>query len=299
MVRKRKSKTPITKSSTSKPSLDSAKPKSTRTLIRRFHVLLKRRAVLQKQQAAQELQSVESELEALGGLEVYQDMSAIGQGKDRGGGSEVVLIEWLKELGFEGGKAKGKGKEKECVDSEVKLQLLEVGALKPDNYASCSSWISCMPIDLRSRHPDIREQDFLKFDVGANLGKWDAVSLSLVVNFVPDARDRGKMLRIAHDILRPPDPQTSKPHNGGLLFLVLPTPCVTNSRYMTTEHLISICSHIGFTLLHSRCKPGGKVSYWLFTRTDSDYTDTESDKRYAKKVVLREGSDRNNFSILL
>ncbi|KAG8733434.1 hypothetical protein FRC12_018885 [Ceratobasidium sp. 428] len=294
MVRKRKSKTPITKSSTSKPSLDSAKPKSTRTLIRRFHVLLKRRAVLQKQQAVQELQNVESELAALGGLEVYQDMSAIGQGKDRGGGSEVVLVEWLKELGFEGGKAKGnwKGKEKESVSSEAKLQLLEVGALKPDNYASCGSWISCTPIDLRSRHPDIREQDFLKLDVGTNLGKWDVVSLSLVVNFVPDARDR------AHDILRPPDPQTSKPHNGGLLFLVLPTPCVTNSRYMTTEHLISICSHIGFSLLHSRCKPGGKVSYWLFTRTDSD-ADTESDKRYAKKVVLREGSDRNNFSILL
>ncbi|KAG9082215.1 hypothetical protein FRC07_014273, partial [Ceratobasidium sp. 392] len=188
---------------------------------------------------------------------------------------------------------KGKGKAKDSVDEGKKLQLLEVGALKPDNYASCASWISCTPIDLRSRHPDIREQDFLEFDVAANAGKLDVVSLSLVINFVPDAGDRGKMLRISHDILRPPDPGS---HHGGLMFLVLPTPCVTNSRYMTAEHLVSLCSHIGFTLLYERCKPGGKVSYWLFARTDEA---NGSDKSFAKKVGLREGSDRNNFSILL
>lgn len=34
----------------------------------------------------------------MGGLELYQDMSATGQRKDRGGGSEKVLIGWLKEL---------------------------------------------------------------------------------------------------------------------------------------------------------------------------------------------------------
>ncbi|QRV90111.1 nucleolus protein [Ceratobasidium sp. AG-Ba] len=297
MVRKRKSKQPITKSVTS--STDSAKPKSTRTVIRQFHVLLKRRAHLQKRapkpNSAEELElgSIESQIAALGGLEAYQDMSAIGQGKDRGGGSETVLIGWLKELGLD---SKGKkNKDKGEIESKgSKLQLLEVGALKPDNYASCSSWISCTPIDLRSRHPDIREQDFLQFDVEANAGQLDIVSLSLVVNFVPDARDRGKMLRISHDILRPPDPGSHT--NGGLMFLVLPTPCVTNSRYMTTEHLLSICAHLGFTLLRERCKPGGKVSYWLFTRTDEA---DGSDKSFAKKSVLREGSDRNNFSILL
>jgi 25S rRNA (adenine2142-N1)-methyltransferase len=199
------------------------------------------------------------------------------------------------------------------------LQLLEVGALKPDNYASCSSWISCTPIDLRSRHPDIREQDFLKFEVDANLGKLDIISLSLVINFVPEAKDRGesstgrglsrvrflailtgKMLRIAHDVLRPPVSQASKSANGGLLFLVLPTPCVSNSRYMTSQHLISICDHVGFTLLKERCKPGGKVSYWLFTRSDdADIVLGRSDGGFTKKTVLREGSDRNNFSILL
>jgi 25S rRNA (adenine2142-N1)-methyltransferase len=70
-------------------------------------------------------------------------------------------------------------------------RLLEVGALKPDNYMTCSSWIDTTPIDLRSRHPSILEQDFLLLDETENREKWDSISLSLVLNFVPDARDRG------------------------------------------------------------------------------------------------------------
>ncbi|KAF8599617.1 nucleolus protein [Ceratobasidium sp. AG-I] len=304
MARKRKTKTPITVSSATRSSLDSAKPKATRAVIRRFHVLIRRRAILQKQTARDvvaelELRGVEAEIESLGGLEKYQAMSAIGQGKDRGGGSEGVLIQWLRDMGLDRS-VKGKGKGKEVTVEEGKLKLLEVGALKPDNYASCSSWVSCTPIDLRSRHPDILEQDFLRFDVDTHLGKLDVVSLSLVINFVPDAKDRGKMLQIAHDILRPSDTQLSQSPNGGLLFLVLPTPCVTNSRYMTSERLISICAHIGFALLQERCKAGGKVSYWLFARADDrDRVMGDPGGEFTKKFVLREGSDRNNFSILL
>lgn len=70
-------------------------------------------------------------------------------------------------------------------------RLLEVGALKPDNYRTCTRWIQNTPIDLRSRHPAIKEQDFLLLDPTENEKKWDAISLSLVVNFVPGAKDRG------------------------------------------------------------------------------------------------------------
>lgn len=37
----------------------------------------------------------------MGGLEAYQAMSSIGQGEDRGGGSEKVFVAWLKELGVQ------------------------------------------------------------------------------------------------------------------------------------------------------------------------------------------------------
>jgi len=44
-----------------------------------------------------ELEDVERKIEELGGLQSYQRMSAIGQGNDRGGGSEKVFIGWLRE----------------------------------------------------------------------------------------------------------------------------------------------------------------------------------------------------------
>lgn len=78
----------------------------TRGVIRRFHVLLKRKEQLQKtrrlstntEPESTELKDIEDELNALGGLKTYQAMSAIGQSAQRGGGSEKVLISWLKEL---------------------------------------------------------------------------------------------------------------------------------------------------------------------------------------------------------
>lgn len=110
------------------PNIDSntgsANPQASRTIIRRFHVLLKRKAQLQALQkrrhsstkagssssggssgsveVEKELREVEREMESMGGLGVYQRMSSIGQGKDRGGGSERVLIGWLKGMGWKG-----------------------------------------------------------------------------------------------------------------------------------------------------------------------------------------------------
>jgi 25S rRNA (adenine2142-N1)-methyltransferase len=71
------------------------------------------------------------------------------------------------------------------------VRVLEVGALKPDNYATCTSWMDVTPIDLHSQHPDIQEQNFLLLDESEHWERWDLVSLSLVVNFVPEAKDRG------------------------------------------------------------------------------------------------------------
>lgn len=99
MAKSRKKKTPITRSTN---IISSSSPHSSRTVIRQFHVLLKRRAQLQapRTQAAsdaKELADVENRIAELGGLERYQQMSSIGQGNDRGGGSEKVLIGWLKD----------------------------------------------------------------------------------------------------------------------------------------------------------------------------------------------------------
>ncbi|KAG1730599.1 nucleolus protein [Suillus lakei] len=272
MPRTRKKKVPIT--STEKAS-SSNNPTSSRTVIRRFHVLLKKQGQLKNAPSTnvEALGEIEHQINELGGLATYQRMSSVGQGNDRGGGSEKVLIQWLIDMGLR------------KRDNKGKLRLLEVGALKPDNYRTCMSWIDTTPMDLRSRHPSILEQDFLLMDEDENRGKWDIVSLSLVVNFVPDPRDRGRMLCLAHSMLSP----------DGLLFLALPLPCVENSRYLTFDKLQSLMNVLGFTEVQRKWKKGGKMAYWLYRKSERDHDPLDE---YRKKNVCRQG-DRNNFAILL
>ncbi|KAK2467071.1 hypothetical protein APHAL10511_001329 [Amanita phalloides] len=271
----RKRKTPVTDHRVARHTSPSSK--STRATIRQYHVLLKRRAYLLTKQsdaiAQQVLAEVDQKLEELGGLEAYQHMSVVGQDGTRGGGSERVFIDWLKDLGIA---ARLAGQ---------KLGLLEVGALKPDNYRTCSSWLDCTPIDLRSQHPSIREQDFLLLDENENHEYWDLISLSLVLNFVPKPNDRGRMLRLAHHVLKP----------GGYLFLVLPLPCVLNSRYLDLEHMKRIMRAVGFALQKERWRKEGKMGYWLFQK---DPAPRMSDEVLRRRFVLRQGN-RNNFCILL
>jgi len=151
-------------------------------------------------------------------------------------------------------------------------------------------------IDLRSRHPSILERDFLRMDyLGEHREAWDVICLSLVINFVPDAKDRGRMLVQAHSMIR----------SGGLCFIALPLPCVNNSRYMTLEHMSELMDAIGFSQLQVRWKSGGKMVYWLYQkRPSSSFPDSESDRsgeleHFSKKKVLRQGGNRNNFHILL
>ena len=77
------------------------------------------------------------------------------------------------------------------------LRLLDVGALKADNYRGCSSWIESTPIDLNAQDPGIKQQDFLQMTEDENGCKWDVLSLSLVLNFTPDPKERGTGILLA------------------------------------------------------------------------------------------------------
>ncbi|KAF8163119.1 putative methyltransferase-domain-containing protein [Crassisporium funariophilum] len=272
MPKARKRKLPIAHIATRvhNPSTDA---QSCRTIIRQFHILLKRRRQLETDlNSAIELAEIDHQISSLGGLERYQQMSALGQREERGGGSEKIFIRWMKDLNIRKSESKGK------------VRLLEVGALMHDNYQSCSSWIEWMPIDLNSRHPQIIEQDFLLMELNEHRQAWDAISLSLVVNFVPEPADRGRMLKLAYDMLVP----------DGFLFLALPLPCVANSRYMTFDHLKLLMESLGFKQLQERWRTGGKMGYWLYQKKDVLTTA----HAFSKKIVLRDGQ-RNNFAIIV
>jgi 25S rRNA (adenine2142-N1)-methyltransferase len=73
------------------------------------------------------------------------------------------------------------------------------------------------------------------------------------------------------------------------LFVVLPLPCVSNSRYLTREHFLDIMSGLGFIVLES--KESKRIAYWLFR-----WIGKVQEKEWKKKVI-NEGRGRNNFAI--
>lgn len=132
-----------------------------------------------------------------------------------------------------------------------RARLLDVGSLRPV-YAKYS-WIDATHIDLHPRHPGILQQDLFTFEPDSG---FDVVCMSLVINFVGCPRRRYQMLVKARDLLRP----------AGYLMIVLPRAVLDNSRRMTADHFVSICSRVGLTVLRSHTS--AKLSFFLFARSE-------------------------------
>ena len=148
-------------------------------------------------------------------------------------------------------------------------------------------------IDLHSQHPDIISQDFMERPIPADDGeKFDIISLSLVLNYVPSPAQRGEMLR--RTILFLQHTQLESPQFSALfpsLFLVLPAPCVTNSRYLDEERLTDIMLSLGYSL--HRHKLSSKLLYQLWVLKGQGRT------LKFKKEEVRGGKRRNNFAIVV
>ncbi|ETS76525.1 hypothetical protein PFICI_11912 [Pestalotiopsis fici W106-1] len=267
------------------------KPKSisrqaTKALINAHHVLEKRKAqAVSKGDTVQQI-AIDKEIAALGGIEKYQQASLQGQRNDRGGDSSRVLMEWLKPVHPALKEAsQGAGRP---------LRMLEVGALSTTNECSKSRFFSMQRIDLNSQGEGIMQQDFMERPLPKDDSeRFDIISLSLVLNFVPDARVRGDMLlRTLEFLVQPGNVDTELQKFFPSLFLVLPAPCVTNSRYMDESRLEAIMTSIGY--IKTEYKLTQKLVYYLWTRTNKPASRT----KFAKTQV-RTGGSRNNFAILL
>ncbi|CAN6661528.1 25S rRNA (adenine(2142)-N(1))-methyltransferase [Trichomonascus vanleenenianus] len=247
-------------------------------IIRRHHTLLKQKATIEALESQnkttpeqkKELEAINVELHRNGGLEKYQLASIAGQDPRRGGDSSKVLISWLKEDGTSKG-----------------LSMLEVGCLSVENACSKSGFFNKIErIDLNSQHVEIKQQDFMQRPVTDD-DKYDMISLSLVVNYVPEVRQRGEMLRRTLQFLNPPQGEGHIP----AVFLVLPTPCVSNSRYFTEKRLDDIMQSLGFRQLHQKTTP--RITYWYYQLCNCP------SKKAFRKELLHDGKARNNFSIIL
>lgn len=252
--------------------------KYTRTLIRQHHVLQKRLAAAHAAGDRPLASSVEAQIAADGGLAQYQRASLAGQAKTRGGDSSGVLVRWLNEMMAEGGGVAREDK------SKRQWRMLDVGALRVDNAVAHSGLFATVErIDLHAQEAGIITQDFMERPLPTSREEeFDVVSLSLVLNYVGDAVARGQMLRRVEGFLKKRKKRGSEGRNQEYegeemkeeaawlpgLFLVLPAPCVTNSRYLDEERLEAMMRGLGY--LRIRRKMSLKLVYYFWKWTGNE-----------------------------
>ncbi|OCK82719.1 hypothetical protein K432DRAFT_292628 [Lepidopterella palustris CBS 459.81] len=286
--------------------------KATRSLIRTHHHLQKQHAAALKASDTAKAQEIEKAIARNGGLELYQAASIKGQSAERGGDSSRILVKWLQEGGLlnplsSAATSSDSVSREKNVSGKVRHKVLEIGALSTSNAIARFAELDVTRIDLHSQDPAIETQNFMQRPVPASsLEMFDIISLSLVLNYVQDASSRGQMLRRTCDFLLPPEHTgdatgTSRSSSADTqaqsllpaLFLVLPAPCVTNSRYLTEEHLTLIMQSLGYVRTHKKLSP--KLVYYLW-RYEGERKGTGVK---VLKKVLRDGGGRNNFCIIL
>jgi 25S rRNA (adenine2142-N1)-methyltransferase len=259
--------------------------KATRTLIRTHHTLEKQKAQALQDGDDIKVAALAKQIELQGGIKGYQRASLIGQAKDRGGDSSKILMDWLEPA---------IPMLKEQVMKGRPVRLLEVGALSITNACSKSRLFEIERIDLNSQAEVIKQQDFMERPLPQDENdQFDIISLSLVLNYVPDPAGRGEMLLRTLEFLRAPQYPEGLTDFFPSLFMVLPAPCVTNSRYLDETKLEILMKSLGY--VNSMRKLSKKLVYYLW-RMASPVTER---KVSFKKEEIRSGKSRNNFAIVL
>lgn len=200
-------------------------------------------------------------------------------------------MEWLGDV-----KSSSSSSPKDAAaDSTRKKSLLEVGCLSPDNAVSKSGRFEVTRIDLHSQHAKILEQDFMQRPLPTSDDeRFDMISLSLVLNYVPDPEGRGQMLQRTTNFLRTKQQHEEEEEFFPSLFLVLPAPCVTNSRYLDEDRLVAIMQSLGYTCV--KRKLSAKLIYGLWVLGTPP---EEKRKVVWKKEEVRAGKRRNNFAVAI
>ncbi|CAH1773577.1 unnamed protein product [Owenia fusiformis] len=225
---------------------------------------------LTKAEKEAHIKELQKDVEEAGGIAVYQVASKRGESKHGSFNSAKWVVKTLK-----------KHKVKPASVEEKHLQLLDVGALD-ENYQKWKSWICATAIDLNPQSPAILQADFLDFKKDVSQ-VYDVIVLSLVLNFAGDPIIRGKMLKQARRLCK----------IDGHVLIVLPLPCVKNSRYMTHDLLKEIMVSLGFTCIDSH--DSKRLAFMMFKKSAGAAV---THKVFPKKE-MKNGVKMNNFTIVI
>jgi 25S rRNA (adenine2142-N1)-methyltransferase len=168
---------------------------------------------------------------------------------------------------------------KQLITPELRtLTMLDVGSINGTTYEK-HTFLNVTCIDLNPQSPNVLKQDFLKRPPN---DKFHIVGLSLVLNFVPTHQERGAMLAHARSFLKP----------NGMIYIVLPLPCITNSRYLTHTHFLHIMDSLEFRLVAFHFSK--KLAFYVF-----DLPCYNPKPLNIPKYEHCPGAARNNFCISL
>lgn len=162
----------------------------------------------------------------------------------------------------------------------------QVGAINTQ-LLSCP-WLDVRAIDLNSRHERIEQRDFFELQPA---GEFQVLVSSMVLNCVPDAESRGRMLKLMYAHLQP----------GGHAFLMIPLLCLRNSKFMTYSRFVAILQAVGFAVKETKDSP--KVSFFCLEKKPEGVTaarlaNASATVRFPQKL-LAQGDKRNDFSVVV
>jgi len=262
------------------------------TLIKAYHTLNKRLEqnerddTITDEERKSNADKIRQEQKDLGGIEKYQQASMYGAKS-----SKFVCAHWVEPLLREHiGSSK-----KQSSSNSKRPRILDVGAI--DNQYLQYDWFDAVPIDLNAQHKTVVQADFFDYAIShieKNDDPFDAIVLSLVLNFQGDPRKRGDMLALAAD--------SRLLQAGGLVYVALPSASLDNSRYCDEEYLIKICESMNLKVVER--KRSAKLALLAFQSIDKfqAYHVATKTFRYAKEISrapAKSGGERNNFAIML
>ena len=270
--------------------------KESLAIISAFHNEEKRRkqiendATLSEKEKEKAFEEVKRRKAELGGIETYQAASIYGAKRYKCNAWVMPLMRTHLKTGS---------------------AFLDVGAID-HQYANIKDF-TVIPIDLNPQHKDVIKYDFFEFahdmilkgelperviernNRHERIKVFDAVILSLVINFVGDPRARGNMIALsAHKrILR----------KGGLLFITLPLACLENSRYMNATRFRKLVCALGFEVVVETCTlklyRGAFRSISPFENYNTSTRTFKFETEYPRKHLRKDKVKRNNFCVML
>lgn len=270
-------------------------------LIRDFHVIEKRIAALDRDPKfvgdpeAQDRKRtrLQAELAKLGGIDAYQKASLSGERQFSFNSAHWVLDELFdrREQIVE---------ELLCKGIKPACTLLDVGAIKnkydPENeprvrHLTSFFMLQTTSIDLNPQDKHVIKINFLDFAREQLPGSFSIVVLSLCINFEGNPTKRGEMLRMAAHLLP----------EGGFCFVLLPAPCVENSRYMNLNLFLKTLRVVGLELAKHPVnkQPSHKTSRKLFYAVARKRIALAQPHTAIKRTLCRGGKHRNNFCIIV